>query len=68
MSEYLDRLKQRRDATPPPGNAPNVQSNVSFRKAIDYIEILEAREKIQLAVIDQLEERVKYLERKYDNG
>ena len=42
MSEYLTRLKQLRDATPPPGNAPNVQSNVSFRKAIDYIEKLEA--------------------------
>jgi len=41
MSEYLNRLKQRRDATPPPGNAKNVQSNVSFRKAIDYIEDLE---------------------------
>ena len=41
MSEYLELLKRRRDATPPPGNAPNVQSNVSFRKAIDYIERLE---------------------------
>ena len=41
MSEYLELLKRRRDATPPPGNAPNVQSNVSFRKAIDYIELLE---------------------------
>ena len=41
MSEYLDRLKHLRDATPSPGNAPNVQSNVSFRRAIEYIEKLE---------------------------
>ena len=42
MSEYLNRLKHLRDATPPPGNAKNVQDNVSFRRAIDYIEKIEA--------------------------
>jgi hypothetical protein len=44
MSEYLDRLKQLRDATPRDSfTPPNVHSNVSFRKAIDYIEKLEKR-------------------------
>jgi len=38
MSDYLTRLKQLRDAAIEP---PNTHSNVSFRKAIDYIETLE---------------------------
>lgn len=50
MSEYLDRLKHLRDATPPPGNAKNVQSNVSFRRAIDYIEKLEKDLEVNNAV------------------
>ena len=49
MSEYLDRLKHLRDATPPPGNAKNVQDNVSFRRAIDYIEKLETQRKTDRA-------------------
>ena len=66
MSEYLNRLKQRRDATPPPGNAPNVQSNVTFRKAIDYIEDLE--HKIVLAENQEryLLARLKEADEKYN--
>lgn len=42
MSEYLNRLKQLRDAPLTDSfQSPNVHSNVSFRKAIDYIERLE---------------------------
>lgn len=45
MSEYLTRLKQLRDAKPSDSFVPpNVHSNVSFRKAIDYIEQLESNE------------------------
>ncbi|MCH9712684.1 MAG: hypothetical protein K0U20_08690 [Proteobacteria bacterium] len=42
MSEYLNRLKHLSTCVIAPGNAPNVQSNVSIPKAIDYIEKLEA--------------------------
>lgn len=43
MSEYLDRLKHLRDAKTPVGAIANVQTNISFRKAIDYIEVLESQ-------------------------
>jgi len=41
-SEYLDRLKHLRDSKTPVGETAAVQTNVSFRKAIDYIEKLES--------------------------
>ena len=59
MSEYLELLKRRRDATPPPGNAPNVQSNVSFRKAIDYIERLEKQLAVANAVAEMRGEQIR---------
>ncbi len=53
MSEYLNRLKQLRDAKPSDSfTPPNVHSNVSFRKAIDYIEQLEAELNVVNAVAD----------------
>ncbi|MCK5127502.1 MAG: hypothetical protein KAR42_14700 [candidate division Zixibacteria bacterium] len=59
MSEYLELLKRRRDATPPPGNAPNVQSNVSFRKAIDYIERLETELSVSNATSESRGEKLR---------
>lgn len=51
MSDYLDRLKQLRDVKPTLGAHENVHHNVSFRKAIDYIEKLEN-------VLDRMSDRI----------
>ncbi|MCH9712673.1 MAG: hypothetical protein K0U20_08635 [Proteobacteria bacterium] len=58
MSEYLNRLKQLRDQEIDP---PNVHANVSFRKAIDYIERLENRVEELEAQIVNLENQERYL-------
>ena len=55
MSEYLNRLKQLRDAPITDSfQSPNVHSNVSFRKAIDYIELLEQQREADKINLDNI--------------
>ena len=64
MSEYLDRLKHLSIAKTPVGETANVQTNVSFRKAIDYIERLEKQvEKLETEVTSRGDKICEYRDR-----